>query len=196
MASTAISRPHAHGIGSIDHRDPLATLRQCLGSPLHPQEYWPSTSCGHLELLQACGPSLVKPLRRSDHARKQTIYNDCLAGASLSAISVSREKSWRNAIRATLCKLNRRDAAIVCISAVQVQSLVRLLRRMEGEEYQQSGGKLQDPPVLLVEQLGGQQFQEIFVAPEINPVSSTREDLIAVVNATRVGLHLVDAPRS
>jgi hypothetical protein len=67
---------------------------------------------------------------------------------------------------------------------------------MEGEEYQQSGGKLQDPPVLLVEQLGGQQFQEIFVAPEINPVSSTREDLIAVVNATRVGLHLVDAPRS
>ena len=86
---------------------------------------------------------------------------------------------------------NRRDAAIVCVSAVQVQNLVRLLRRMQGEEFQQSGGKLQDPPVLQVKQLAGQQFQEIFVAPEINPVSSSRDQLIAVVSAAKIGLHLV-----
>jgi hypothetical protein len=86
---------------------------------------------------------------------------------------------------------NRRDAAIVCISAAQVQNFVRLLRRMQGEEFQQSGGKLQDPPVLLVEQLAGQQYQEIFVAPEINPVSSSRDQLIAVLNAASTGIHLV-----
>jgi len=196
MESAVISRPSVHGIGSMADRDPLTTLRQCLQTSLHPKDYWPSASYGHLELLHACGPSRMKPSRRSNHERKQKIYDDFLAGVSHSAISVSCEKSWRYAVRISLCMLDRRDSAIICCSTFQRQQLVLLLRRMQREEFQLSGGMLHDPPVLLVGQLAGQQFQEVFVAPEINPESSSQQDLIAVVNAAKVGLHLVAEPRS
>jgi hypothetical protein len=48
-----------------------------------------------------------------------------------------------------------------------------------------------DPPVLLIEQLIGQRFQEVFVSPEISPATTPREQLLAVVSTARVGLHLV-----
>mgnify|MGYP002630879219 CR=1 FL=1 len=51
-----------------------------------------------------------------------------------------------------------------------------------------------EPPVLLIDELQQQQFQEIFLAPDIDPRTTSKEELMRAVSAARVGLYLIKQP--
>lgn len=178
---------------SPDQRDPLLMLRQLLADPLAVMNFWPTSTQGMQELLYAFGP-LVDNASDADRVRWQTMLDNSLNGSSYTAISVSSEEAWLKAIRRTLCMYDWQDAAIICQSTSAQKRLKLVVSRLRGQEFQDSSLSFTEPPVLLVNQLAGSRFQEIFLSAEFGP-STPRELLQQAVSSARVGLHLVYTPR-
>jgi hypothetical protein len=145
------------------------------------------------ELLYGFGPS-VDDASAADHVRWQSMLDNSLNGLSYTAISVSSEKAWLKAIRRSLCMYDRQDAAIICQSASEQQRLNLIVHRLRGQEFQDSTMPITESPVLLVDQLAGRKFREVFLSAEFGP-DTPREILRQVFSSALVGLHLVRSAR-
>ena len=122
------------------------------------------------------------------------MLDNSLNGLSYTAISVSSEKAWLKAIRRSLCMYDRQDAAIICQSTSEQQRLNLVVRRLRGQEFQDSTMPIAESPVLLVNQLAGRKFQEVFLSAEFGP-GTQKDELLKAVSAASLGLHLVGFSR-
>ena len=182
----------------MDH--PLERLRLCLRDSDDPSDVWPRSSQGSKDVLHV-RHSRSERLSKLDRDRLEERLRLVLMGHCFSRIEVHcRQDGWWRSLRQTLCGFTAlRDCAVVCEEEDDRRQLRKKLRRwVETDYYLFPGiealdpeGGPPDPKVFLVQELEGFQFREIFVSPEVNPASSSREQLIAVVNAARAGLHLV-----
>lgn len=99
-------------------------------------------------------------------------------------------------IAGTLCGFGAlRDGAIVCLTAGEQQRLRGLLRQAMDKMDIGLGLPQPEAEVLTIEQLKGRRFQEVFVAPEINPASTELGGMLRVFGSARVGLHVIKQPR-
>lgn len=110
----------------------------------------------------------------------------------LSAIAVhGQEKGWESAAVETLCPFNAlRISVIVCITETERQRLIGLLDREKQNHFQDPTMPTTEEQVLLVDQINGRQFREVFLSAEFGP-NTPREQLILAVSAADVGLHVV-----
>ena len=98
------------------------------------------------------------------------------------------------AAQATLCPFNAlRSARIICRTKEAKDHWEWLIEAGRAEEFQDPTRE-PEPAVLLIDELQQQQFQEIFLAPDIDPRTTSKEELMRAVSAARVGLHLIKQP--
>lgn len=173
-------------------------------------EAWPERSAGDSQLahMQGQGP---EGLSQKTHLRFE-VYQGTIKGdphsvrpskVEASAIrrrrSVTRSfvrayrnsKEWADGLEATVCGFDcLQSAAVVCITIDEQQRLKVLLQHLAAQ-HECFGLQLPDARILLIEELNGQRFCEVFASPEISPHTTSREQRVMLLEATEVGLHFV-----
>lgn len=171
---------------------------------------WPTKSAGDSQLAHMRGQG-PEGLSSKTHRRLE-IYHGFIKSDShsvrpskieASAIrrrrSVARSfvrayrnsKEWADGLEATVCGFDcLQSAAVVCISIDEQQRLKVLLQHFAAQ-HECFGLQLPDTRILLIEELNGQRFCEVFASPEISPHTTSREQRVMVLEATEVGLHFV-----
>ncbi len=95
------------------------------------------------------------------------------------------------AAQSTLCRFDAlRDARIICRTKALKAHWELLIKEGRAREFQDPTRE-PEPAVLLLEELGNQRFQEIFLAQDFDPLTTPREELLRAISAARVGLHLI-----
>jgi len=95
------------------------------------------------------------------------------------------------AAQATMCPFNAlRSARVICRTKELRDHWERLIEAGRAEEFQDPTRE-PEPAVLLIEELGDCRYREIFLAPDFDPRTTAKEDLLRAVCAARVGVHLI-----
>lgn len=71
--------------------------------------------------------------------------------------------------------------------------LVQLVGEGRAREFQDPTRE-PEPVVLLIDELQGQQFQEVFIASDVDPLNAPRVELLRAISAAKLGLHLIRLP--
>lgn len=101
------------------------------------------------------------------------------------------ERSWLIQAKGTLCPFDAlQDAVIVCTSETERLRYARLLDREKANHFQDPMHLSSDEQVLVIGEINGRQFSEVFLSPGFGPVTPI-DQLILAVSAARVGLHLI-----
>lgn len=202
------------------NRDPVAVLVALLEAGLSPEQVWPAASNGFQLLLHAKrltpkgggpGPGKPRPSAQQDAQRiiRQQLDGDPSAPQTAIRAHPARE-AWIEAAQRTICTPAWVEqpwlARVICASHEEAREIESLLRqdpepgRSEdqleaaywiAENLHQPGAVLpRVPPVALADEVPeGAQLQEVFLSPGCR--SLTAEQLLPVVRAARMGLHVV-----
>ena len=181
------------------------TLREPESARGTPGRFWTKGAGDHVDSAhfdpdsdKDDGLPSPKQLLRWDHNLKDALARARAGDSSPPFRKVHPdERSWLIHATGTLCPFNAlRSAVIICLTEEARQRLIKLLNREKQKHFQDPTMPTTEEQVLLVDQINGRQFQEVFLSAEFGP-ASPRELLILAVSAARVGLHLVRlAPRA
>jgi hypothetical protein len=197
------------------NRDPIAVLVALLEAGLSPEQVWPAASDGFQMLLHA---KEIRPAQSScrpgAHQDAQAIIRQQLAGgpsAPRSAIRVHRDKAAEiEAAQRVFCRpewvLEPWLARFICATPEEARVIEALLRQDyepgRGEDQLESaywvvenlhrpGAVLPrvSPVALFSEVPPDAQLRELFLSPGC--LQLTAQELLPVLRAARVGLHVV-----
>ena len=105
------------------------------------------------------------------------------------------DKQWADGLEATLVNRNGLDDVVVaCMTSDELERVHYLLQAIwatHEDDLCLFGLRLPQPPAFLIEDLPAQQYREVFVAPGINQTTASREQIMIVLEAPKVGLHFV-----
>jgi hypothetical protein len=100
-----------------------------------------------------------------------------------------------SAAKGTFCPYNAlRSGVLVCVTKAVRQRWIEILNKEKEKQYQDPMTPSTEDQVLLVNQLVGREFQEVFLSAEFGP-DTPRGILHQVFSSARVGLHLVRSSR-
>lgn len=183
--------------------DPLGQLRALLGCDQFTAEFWPTFSVGLSSLLvDDDRPASFAACRKGDKIAAQLKADFKQVHASDHAWSAIRahssEADWLGSARRTICRPGWFDdpscARIVCSTRAEKERLTGLLRPQLLEAASLPGVQGVSPdcsPVVLIDELKGRRFREVYLAADIGPTITPVEQLLAAVSAASVGLHLM-----
>jgi hypothetical protein len=206
------------------HPDPIRSLLALLDAGLSPEQVFPIEKAGLQTLLHATKlakdvddeaeaerlaelaecrhiPSrfdalpamLTQPAKLVQEAMRRQLKGDPSAPRSAIRVHLTLE-GLIGAAQATLCPFNAlRSARIICRTKEAKDHWEWLIEAGRAEEFQDPTRE-PEPAVLLIDELQQQQFQEIFLAPDIDPRTTSKEELMRAVSAARVGLYLIKQP--
>jgi hypothetical protein len=154
----------------------------------HPTLAWPKGSSGLADFLHAT-PS---PAGQNPGQRLQYLSGLISDGIRRSSICVhANEHAWLESLLKTVCPFDAlRSARAVCRTTAMRDRLVQLVEEGRAKEFQDPTRE-PEPAVLLVDELQGQQFQEVFLASDMDPRTTPRGEILRAVSAARLGLHLI-----
>lgn len=182
-----MSRNAAAPRTNLTTADPIGDFVCAILTASDASKAWPKCSAGSAELLYTTPPPGLGQEQRRERLR--TLIGDGIRRSAIGAHA--SEMDWREAACATLSPFNAlRSARIICRTKEQLRELAQMIDEARALEFQDPTRE-PEPAVLLIDELQQQQFQEVFLAPDIDPRTISKEELLLAVSAARVGLHLV-----
>lgn len=171
--------------------DPIRDFIVALLEGAEPGEIWPRESTGLRDLLHIA----PLPTAHRGASRLQDLNQLVADRVDRSVIAVHPTLAGMiAAAQTTLCPFDAlRSARVVCRTRALKAHWELLIEEGRAKEFQDPTREM-EPAVVLLEELGNQRFQEIFLALDFDPPTTPREELLRAAGAARVGLHLQRLP--